>query len=387
MKHIVILGAGYGGLMTALRLQPQIKQDQAQVTLINASDTFVERIRLHQMALGQDLPTINIPEFLQGTGVVFVQDYVRHINPEEQYVTLDDHVLDYDILVVALGSQVDREAVAGIQEYAHTLDGWSVASLREKLQNGGELLIIGGGLTGIEAATEYAEREDVEVQLVTNREIGAGLSPAGRDHIRNVLNRSGVKVVENVRINAIYENYAESSMGDLSYDACLWAGGFRVSPMIEEAGFLVNESGQMLLRDTLQSLAYDNVYAVGDVGTVAMQNGKHLRMACAVALPMGTHAASNITATLQQEPIKPFRFSFVLQCISLGRNDALVQMVHDDDTPTDRIFTGRFGVFIKEMICRYTIFSLKMDKRFPGKGYYYPQALSAVSVSEPVPQL
>ena len=89
MQHIVILGAGYAGLLTALRLQPQIKQGKAHVTLVNASDTFTERIRNHQVASGQSIKQHRIADFLKGTDIDFIQDRVRYINPQKQIITRD----------------------------------------------------------------------------------------------------------------------------------------------------------------------------------------------------------------------------------------------------------------------------------------------------------
>lgn len=378
MQHILILGAGYGGLLTALRLQPQIKKGNARVTLFNGSDTFVERIRLHQTAVGQSRKLINIPDFLRGTGIEFIQDFVRHIDPDENRVTLDHQVLDYDMLAIALGSRVNRDVITGIRDHAYTLDPASTQALRQQLENGGKLLIIGGGLTGIEAATEFGERKDVTVQLVTHDVVGNGLSAKGRQHIHKTLTRLGVTVHEHVNVDEIHATYADSTQGKLDFDAVLWAGGFEASPIVSESGFATNEYGQMLVRETMQSLAYDNVYGVGDIAQVVMPDGKQLRMACAVAMPMGAHVADNIRKQINQQTPDPFRFAYAMQCISLGRRDGLIQFVQGDDEPKDNILTGRLGAFVKEMICRYTTFSLKLEKRMPGS-YWYPKRTFADS--------
>lgn len=386
MQHIMILGAGYAGLLSALRLQPQIKQGKARVTLVDASDTFTERIRLHQLASGQTLKQHKIHDFLQGTGVDFLQGYIQSISPTENCIIIDDQPVHYDSLVVALGSRVNREAIVGIREHAYTLDKSSSEKLRDRLQNGGKLLVIGGGLTGIEAVTELAERDDIDVHLVTYDTVGVGLSDNGRKHIHKVLNKLSVTVQEHVGVEAIYADYADTNAGTIAFDACLWAGGFVASPLVAQAGLTTNQQGQMLVRDTLQSVDYDNVYGVGDVASITMQNGETLRMACAVAMPMGTHVADNLAHHLNDEMLQPFGFAYALQCISLGRNDALVQMMQSDDTPKDQIFTGRFGAFIKEAICRYTIFSLKLEKRLPGS-YRYPKAMSAMNQTSSAFQL
>lgn len=370
MQHILILGAGYGGLLTALRLQPQIKKGEAQVTIVNAIDTFTERVRLHQVAAGQTLKQYSIPQLLNGTGVTFVQDFVRHIDPKAQKVTLDHDVLDYDVLVMSLGSRVDRTAIEGINDYAYTLDRQSASDLNQKLKNGGKLLIIGGGLTGIEAAGDYGERGNVDVHLVTGHHIGGSVSEKGRNHIRETLQKMGVTVTENVKVSKLNDGYADTSIGKIDYDAVLWAGGFTASPLVAESNFTVNTRGQMLVRDTLQSVDYDNVYGIGDCASVTLASGKPQRMSCAVGMPMGAHGADNIANYLAGKPQNPFLFAYMIQCISVGRHNGLIQFVEGDDTPKKRILTGRMGAWVKELICRYTMLSLQLEKRLPGTFWF-----------------
>lgn len=388
MKHIVIAGGGYAGLMSALRLQPQIKRDQARVTLINANPNFTERIRLHQVAAGQILMQHRISDFLCGTRVEFVQDVVREIKPNTQELRLSERSMSYDTLVVALGSQVDQDAIPGIRDHAYTLDPYSAQQLRTRLAKGGRLLVIGGGLTGIEAATEFAEQVGVDVHLATRGALGAVLSRKGRDHLLQRLSALSITLHEHLDITAIEADHASSNRSDLAFDLCLWAGGFKASPLIAEAGFAVNEQGQMIVRETLQARDYDNIYGVGDAALIKMEAGQGLRMACAVGMPMGVHAANNIANDLSNKRLEPFQFSYMLQCISLGRQDALVQFVQSDNQPKQSIVTGRIGAVIKEAICRYTIFSLRLEQRWPGS-YRYPKGLQArqTTVYDAQPQM
>jgi NADH dehydrogenase FAD-containing subunit len=118
----------------------------------------------------------------------------------------------------------------------------------------------------------------------------------------------------------------------------------------------------------LRSVAHPNIYAVGDAAATP------LRMACATAMPMGAYAADHLAARLNGQPqIEPFRFAYVLQCLSLGRRRALVQFVDRDDTPQERIITGWWGARIKELICRFTVWSLRWEKRVPG-AYWWAKA-------------
>jgi NADH dehydrogenase FAD-containing subunit len=78
-------------------------------------------------------------------------------------------------------------------------------------------------------------------------------------------------------------------------------------------------------------------------------------MSCQSAMPQGAHAADSIAARLMGREAQPFRFGFIAQCVSLGRRDAVVQFVRPDDSPTDRIFTGRLGALVKELVCKFAV--------------------------------
>jgi NADH dehydrogenase FAD-containing subunit len=96
-------------------------------------------------------------------------------------------------------------------------------------------------------------------------------------------------------------------------------------------------------------------------------------MACATAMPMGAYVANHLTVQLKGEPLPaPFRFSYLIQCVSLGRHDGLVQFVEADDRPKRRVITGWAAARIKELICRYTVWSLYQQRRWPGS-YTWPQ--------------
>jgi NADH dehydrogenase FAD-containing subunit len=134
----------------------------------------------------------------------------------------------------------------------------------------------------------------------------------------------------------------------------------------------------MHLRETLQSVDYDNIFGVGDAGMVMMQDGSCLQMACATAMPMGVHAADTILRTLDGNTPQAFDFGSLMVCISLGRRAGLVQFTHADGTPTNRILTERTGAIVKELISRYTVFALRLEKHLPGS-YQYRKGRTAIA--------
>lgn len=121
--EIVVLGAGYAGLIATARLARYTRKLNTRITLVNPSPRFTERLRLHQVAAGQELTDYQIPDLLKGTGVEFRQATATAIDTADRIVTLDDgSVLYYDSLVYALGSATDTSIVPGAADHAWTLD-------------------------------------------------------------------------------------------------------------------------------------------------------------------------------------------------------------------------------------------------------------------------
>ena len=87
--RILVLGAGYTGMLAAIRLSHRTRRTGASVTLVNPSDRFTERLRLHQTAAGQRLADHRIPDLLAGTGVTFVRATATALDVEARTVTLD----------------------------------------------------------------------------------------------------------------------------------------------------------------------------------------------------------------------------------------------------------------------------------------------------------
>ncbi len=394
MSHqVVIIGGGYAGILAAQRL------NAAQVTLINNRSTFTERIRLHQVAAGERRPEHSIPALLRKE-VTFVQGHVSALDLHGQQVIYRDdageHVLPYDSLIYALGSRTGNaltspliplsggrgdlngarfsrpqllERGSGGEADIFTLDPAATERLAARLRDlpaGAHVAVVGGGLTGIESASEIAESyPQLQVTLVTRGAFGERLSRKGRAHLYATFQRLNVQICDHLVVQRIGAGELITERGPLPFDACVWTAGFSVPTLAREAGLTVNDCGQIVVDRTLRSVSHPNVYAAGDAAWVA-DMPIPMRMACATALPMGGHVADNLNTLLTGGQAKPFEFRYYWQCISLGRNDALVQIVSGDDTPRERIITGKGGAVFKEMICRLTINVLRLERHVPG---------------------
>ncbi|WP_280346191.1 NAD(P)/FAD-dependent oxidoreductase [Nocardia neocaledoniensis] len=358
MKHrIVVLGAGYAGATTAGRLAKRLHRDDVEITLVSADADFVERVRMHQLAAGQDLRQRPLRELFAGTGVRVVTARVTAVDVDRKLVQLaDSEPLAYDSLVYALGSTGATD-VPGVVEYAHSVAGKQAAlHLRARLNTltpGATVLVVGGGLTAIEAATEIAEAHpDLAVTIVARGGVGDWLHEKAQRHLRTVFERLGITVRTDTEITRVTENgVITGAATELDADVTVWTAGFAVHPIAAASTLTVSETGRIVVDITMRSVSHPEVYAVGDAAQAPGPDGRPLRMSCAAGTPMGWRAADAIAARLTGSTVPEDAIGYAAQCISLGRRDAVFQRVSFADEPTSTVLTGRLGARVKEFIC------------------------------------
>ncbi|WP_433660584.1 NAD(P)/FAD-dependent oxidoreductase [Nocardia sp. CA-128927] len=369
MKHrIVVLGAGYAGANIAGRLAKRLHRDDVEITLVNADPEFVERVRMHQLASGQELPKRPLHKVFAGTGVQVRVARVAAVDVDGKTVDLTgEHgaeTLGYDTLVYALGSTVADFGVPGVTEYAHHVASKQAAlRLRERLNEltaGATVLIVGGGLTGIEAAAEIAEaRPDLAVAIAARGGGGDWLHEKAQRHLRGAFDRLGITVHEQADITRVEANGVVTGTGTaISAEMTVWTAGFTVHPIAAATTLEVSDTGRIIVDGTLRSISHPDVYAVGDAAFAVGVGGKTLRMGCATATPMAWQGADALATRLTGRKVPETPIGYASQCISLGRRDAIVQKVTPEDQPTSTVITGRTGARIKELICSAAAWSV-----------------------------
>lgn len=363
-KHVLVLGGGYAGTLAALRLSAD-----ARVTLIDARPTFTQRIRNHEILAGRTPAGFAYDRLLARRGAAFVHGRVAAWDPDAGEVEVarpggGTLRLGYDGAVLALGSRT-RPAAAGIAGHALTLDDPAelarAGARLARMAPGGRVLVVGGGMTGIETAAEIAGRHPhLRVVLLAAEGPGSDLSPAGAAYLAAALARLGVEVVQ-AAVASIEPGAALlAGGGAVGFDLCVWAGGFEGLPLAGEAGLATDAAGRLRVGPSLAVPGHPEVVGAGDAAAVPFAGGT-LRMGCVTAMPLGAHAAATLRRGLGGEPGEPFRFAFPGRNISLGRRDALTQLTRARDEPTGRIITGRAAAWVKETVCRLTIGVLRAE--------------------------
>jgi NADH dehydrogenase FAD-containing subunit len=362
-KHrIIVLGAGYTGIVVAGQLARRMRSDEASVTLVTANATRDERMRWHQLASGQTYPLLSVATALEGSGVELEIARIEHIDPERRSVVLADaRTLQYDSLVIALGSVIDFGEVAGAAENSHGLT--DVASIKaaaatlETLGDAAPVTVIGGGLTGIELATELAESHPrLKVTIAGAHPAGDWLSERGQRHLSRAFDRLGiirtVGRVASIRPDAVVMADGTTIPSALTF----WAGGFRANPLVAASGLDSDELGRAHVDETFRSVSHPDVWVIGDAARVPGRDGEPLKMGCRTGALMALSVPAKVANTLAGGAASSFSGRYFAECISLGRHDALLQWLTADGVPTDHIVTGRMATFMKEYVHRGNLF-------------------------------
>lgn len=356
--HVVVLGGGYAGTLAANHLRLRADVD---ITLVNPRPMFVERIRLHQLAARTHTATVDYGTLL-GDGIQLVVGAAERIDTSDRTVVLTSGVvLDYDYLIYAVGSNTAAPEFAypvGEFEYAERL-----RDALDGLHPDASVTVVGGGLTGIETASELAE-QGRRVTLVCGGVLGPSLSRVGRRSVAKWLSRLGVRVLETATAAEVQPDAVVLGDGSrLASALTVWTAGFGVPDLAARSGLRTDELGRLLTDETLTSVDDARIVAAGDA---AAPSGEPLRMSCQAAIPLGAQAANTVLSRIAGTAPAVINQAFTGQCISLGRPYATVQLARPDDTPINVALGGRFAASIKDLVCKGTVWGIRREAAKPG---------------------
>lgn len=351
---ILILGAGYGGILTVQNLLKRLKKDEADITLVNKNDYHYLTTELHQPAAGTfpyQKTRIYLNEILDLNKFNFIKDEVVKIDTKNQKVELKNNTLKYDYLVVGLGSEPESFGVPGIEEY--TFSKWNidaVLKLNEHINNQFKkfketnksedltFVVSGGGFTGIEFISELAysvptlcklyevDRSNVKLHLVDpNPAILPGFDPDLVDSAQKFLKSKGVELHNNTGVTECKENGVILSDGQtIESKTVVWAAGVRGNSVLDKSGFETGR-GRITVDKHLKAPGYDNVFIVGDCAVfINKETNRPYPPTAQIAMQMGKTIAENIVLTIHNSnDLKEFNPSIKGTVASLGRKYAV----------------------------------------------------------------
>ncbi|MCW3493593.1 NAD(P)/FAD-dependent oxidoreductase [Microbacterium sp. SSM24] len=372
--QVLVVGAGYAGAVAAVRLAGRAR-GRVDVTVVNPRPGFVHRLRMHHFAAGRDVPSRDLGDLL-GTDVRLVEGTVVALDADagraEASASEGMRTIDFDRVILATGSGAAPAPIPGGELAFGVGDLDSARRLRvafAALPAGAEVVVVGGGFTGLETVTEFAEvRPDVRVQLVQSGDVAGWFGPRARSHVRETLDRLSVEAVARAEVRELRPGTVVLGDGaEVPADLTVWCGGFAPRTLARDAGIAVDEHGAVITDAALRSISHPTVIAVGDAGHTAGPGGDRYSMSCQFALPSGAHAADLIRDDiLGGDGDRPFDLGFVARCLSLGSRAAVLQMTDHDDLATGRALTGRTAVMMKRIQLGAMLPAIASERRMPG---------------------
>jgi len=375
---VVILGAGYAGLMAALRLRR--KRQPLRIALINASDRFVERVRLQESIVApvpQRIPSL--PAFLAGTGIEFIRGTVVSLDPVSRCVHIasggQEREISFDEAIVALGSYVDVDKVAGAAEHAYRLDAAegprSPSALRARLKENGNrpirVVAVGGNETAVEVAGEIKTAwPNAEMTMISSSRCGSFKGPQVEQAIRATLARLDVRMIDCETVSEVRAAELLTDQGrNIPFDICVWSGGLRATPIAGNAGLATDAQGRIFVGPDLRSISHPHIIAVGDAAHPVAPTGSAYRLSAFAAITSGTYAADLILARRAGRQLDPFSFSTFGQGIAIGRSGVGFPS-YPDDQQRWFILTGMTARIVRNFFVWFISSTFKLERRLPG---------------------
>src|SRR5438445_1660783 len=362
--RVLILGGGFGGLYAALEFEKR-RDPQFEVTVVNRENFFLFTPMLHEVAASDlDLTNIVNPVRKLLKHVNFFAGEVEAIDLHGKKVRVSHgfdhhhHDLEYDHLVIGLGSITNFYNLPGLAERALTMKSLGDAiHLRNRLITLLEeadteccadvrgplltLVVAGGGFAGVEtiagindfmreAMRFYSNLREDMLRIVLVHPGDVILPELGKKlglYTQKKLAERGVEIQVNVRVSSVTERGVELSTGEMiETKALIWTAGTSPNPVLDTLP-CVKERGRLRVNEMLQVPDWPGVWALGDCALVPNGNsGKYHPTTAQHALREGKVLAKNLIAALRNSPMKPFSFRTIGQLAAIGRRTGVANI-------------------------------------------------------------
>jgi NADH dehydrogenase len=364
-KKILIVGGGAAGLPLATRLGNKLgKHKRAEITLVDPQHSHIWKPRFHELATGimdADLDALdyrlhgvrNHYHFEQGAMSALARDkkhiVLRPLLDKRGIEILPERQLDYDYLVIALGSRTNDFGVKGVHDHCYCLDSRQQAErfrsafinqcLHADYYNQPlTIAIVGGGPTGVELSAEllsavdnlkryglrHLQRHHLNVHIIEAApHLLNGLPERVSIATKKELAKLGVIIHTDTQITAVDKHAFTTATGEtIKADLLVWAAGVLAPPMLSElAGLETNRINQLLVNESLQTTNDPAIFALGDCATMTSEHSAP--PTAQAAQQMAEHTAHTLQRLLAGDTAQAFRFDSRGVLISLANYDSV----------------------------------------------------------------
>lgn len=359
IPHVVIVGAGFGGLQAAKRL----RKERVSLTIIDRRNHHLFQPLLYQVATA-DLSPSNIavpirPMFRNYTNVRVILSEVESIAPDQRELRLKNgDEIGYDHLILAAGAKTSyfghdewvvpapglKSLEDAIEIRKRVLSAFERAEQSEDPETQRELLtfvVIGGGPTGVEMAGAIAEMARItmaknfrnfdpsKTRVIlaegTGRLLG-GLHPSLSAYARRALEKRGVEVRTDTFATSIDDREVQLGEEKIRARTVIWAAGVSASPLGRTLGFEVDRTGRVPVENDLTLPGHPEIQVIGDMARFETSDGSILPGVSPVAIQQGKHAAQNVRRALAGRKPKPFSYFDKGMMATIGRNTAVADL-------------------------------------------------------------
>lgn len=364
--RILVLGGGFAGLWGALSAARARAEFRADLEIVLVNDTPFHSIRVRNYEADLSDTRVPLDEVLGPVGVRRLEAEVTAIDVAQRRVTCAGEAVSYDRLVFALGSRLARPPIPGLAEHGFDVDTYAgamrlnahIASLGKKPASA--VLVVGGGLTGIEAAAEMPGKlraagvASPRVILADHApRIGSDMGAEALPVIDRALESLGVERRGGVSVVAVDPAGVTLGSGErIAADTVVWCAGMRAHPLA--AGFPVERDrlGRLPVEPTLKVKGLAAEFAAGDVASFLIDGTHACVMSCQHGRPMGRFAGHNAVCDLLGRPMLPLEIGWYTTILDLGPWGAL----YTEGWDRRLVSTGAAAKQTKEIINRQRIY-------------------------------
>jgi len=378
---IVILGAGYGGIITSKSLEKLLRSGEADVTLINKHEYHYLTTQLHKTGVGTAADrqiAMSIPELINPNKTRFLKAAVSSVDINTQEIHLEgEDTIKYDYLLIALGFEVETYGTPGVKENAFEIRSFRSSkiiyhqiikqfNLYKEDHDPSRLtfVVAGGGFTGIEMLGELADGlpklcKDHDIPFEKIRIVGIEASPSiipffpeqSIQYTTEVLEKRNIEVITSTKIlectaeKVVLENNLEIPTRTL-----IWSCGVKGNTIVHKWGLPI-EKGKIAVDSYLRVKNMKNIFSIGDCSLFMKDERYALPPTAQVALQQAPVCAKNIVATLRGDSLKPFEYHHKGSVASIGLLAAVGKVGNFR-------LSGLFGAFMKQVIEARYLFNL-----------------------------